>query len=98
MKKITPATIVVAAPDQLSTTVDGQVIIAGLRKGNYYGLDSVGARVWQLVQTPVAAREVGRTIAEEYHVSPDRCEADLLELLEAMARQGLIEVAHAAAC
>jgi hypothetical protein len=96
--KITPATIVVAAGDQLSTSVDGQVIIAGLRKGNYYGLDSVGARVWQLVQTPIAAGEIGRLIAEEYHVAPGRCEADLLELLGAMARQGLIEVAHAAVC
>ena len=96
--KITPATIVVAAPDQLSTTVDGHVIIAGLRMGNYYGLDSVGARVWQLVQTPTAAGEIGRMIAEEYHVSAGRCEADLLELLEAMAGQGLIEVAHAAVC
>jgi Coenzyme PQQ synthesis protein D (PqqD) len=94
--KLTPATIVVAAQDQLSTSVDGHVIVAGLRKGNYYGLDSVGARVWQLVQTPIAVREVARLIAEEYHVSPGRCEADLLELLDAMAAQGLLEVAHAA--
>ena len=96
--KITAGTIVVAAPDQLSTTVDGQVIIAGLRKGNYYGLDSVGARVWQLVQTPIAARELAHLIGEEYHVSAGRCETDLLELLESMAGQGLIEVAHAPAC
>ena len=96
--KITPATIVVAARDQLSTSVDGHVIIAGLGKGNYYGLDSVGARVWQLVQTPIAAHELGRMIREEYHVSAGRAEADLLELLDEMAGQGLIEVAHAAVC
>lgn len=96
--KITPATIVVASRDQLSASVNGHVIIAGLRKGNYYGLDSVGARVWQLVQTPIAACELGRLIAEEYHVSGERAEADLLELLEAMAGQGLIEVARAAVC
>ncbi len=96
--KITPATIVVASRDQLSANVGGHVIIAGLRKGNYYGLDSVGARVWQLVQTPISARELGRLIAEEYHVSDERCEADLLELLDSMAGQGLIEVARAAVC
>ncbi|HEY0160900.1 MAG TPA: PqqD family peptide modification chaperone [Thermoanaerobaculia bacterium] len=96
--KITPATIVVAAPDQLSTNVNGQVIIAGLRKGNYYALDSVGARVWELVQAPIATRELGRLIAEEYQVSEERCEADLLELLDSMARQGLLEVARAAVC
>lgn len=93
--KITPATIVVASKDQMSANVDGTVVIAGLRKGNYYGLSSVGARVWQLVQVPVAVSEIGAVIGEEYHVSPERCEADLLELLESMAAQGLIEVAHA---
>lgn len=94
--KITPATIVVASKEQLSTSIDGEVVIAGLRKGNYYGLSSVGARVWQLVQTPIAVSDIGAIIAEEYHVSAERCEADLLELLESMAGQGLIEVAHAA--
>lgn len=93
--KITPATIVVASKEQMSADVDGTVVIAGLRKGNYYGLSSVGARVWQLVQTPIAVTDIGATIGEEYHVTPERCEADLLELLESMAAQGLIEVAHA---
>lgn len=93
--KITPATIVVASKDQLSTSIDGEVVIAGLRKGNYYGLQSVGARVWQLVQTPIAVSDIGTIIGEEYHVSPERCEADLLEVLESMRAQGLIEVAHA---
>ena len=96
--KITAATIVVASRDQLSTNVDGEVVIAGLRKGNYYGLNEVGARVWELVQSPVAAEELRRVIAAEYHVDEHRCEADLLELLESMRRQGLLEVAHATVC
>jgi hypothetical protein len=94
--KITPATIVVASSEQLSTNVGGEVVIAGLRKGNYYGLSSVGSRVWQLVQTPIAVSDLGVQIGDEYHVTPERCEADLLELLESMRTQGLIEVAHAA--
>jgi hypothetical protein len=92
--KITPATVVVASKEQLSVPAAGQVVIAGLRKGNYYALDAVGARVWELVQTPVAVTELRQRIAEEYDVSAERCEADLLELLEAMAEQGLIEVVH----
>lgn len=93
--KITPATIVVASNEQMSATVGGEVIIAGLREGNYYGLSAVGARVWELVQHPIAVSDVGAILGEEYHVSAERCEADLLELLQSMAAQGLIEVAHA---
>jgi hypothetical protein len=90
--KITPASVVVAAKDQLSTPTGDEVVVAGLREGNYYALDAVGARVWQLVQTPVSVTELRQRIAEEYDVSVKRCEADLLVLLEAMAEQGLLEV------
>ena len=90
--KITPATVVVASREQLSTPGGDEVVIAGLRDGNYYALDSVGARVWELVQTPVAVTELRQRIAEEYDVSAERCEADLLALLESMAERGLLEV------
>lgn len=90
--KITSASVVVASKEQLSTPHGDEVVIAGLREGNYYALDSVGARVWELVQTPVAVTELRQRIAEEYDVSPERCEADLLELLASMAEQGLLEV------
>ena len=89
---ITRTAVVVAAREQMSGAIDGEVVIAGLRKGNYYGLNAAGARVWELVQSPVAVAELGRIIAAEYDVSAGQCEADLLELLESMRREGLIEV------
>ena len=92
--KVTPASVVVASKEQLSTPGGDEVVIAGLRKGNYYALDAVGARVWQLVQAPVSVAELRHRIAEEYDVSVERCEADLLALLDALAEQGLLEVLH----
>jgi len=92
--KIASASVVVASKEQLSTPAGDEVFIAGLREGNYYALDSVGARVWELVQTPVAVTELTQRITEEYDVSAERCEADLLKLLDAMAEQGLLEVLH----
>lgn len=93
--KITPQSVVVASRDQLSSNLDGDTVIVGLRRGNYYGLSSVGVRVWQLIQTPTAVADLGRMIAAEYDVSPKRCEADVLELLECMVEEGLIEVESA---
>lgn len=90
--RITIESVVVASKDQLSSSIGRDTVIAGLRKGNYYGLSSVGARVWQLLQEPALARDLRRTIADEYDIATDRCEADLLALLECMAREGLIDV------
>jgi translation initiation factor 2 beta subunit (eIF-2beta)/eIF-5 len=58
----------------------------------YYGLDDVGARVWQLIQEPTVVKEIQATILEEYGVEPERGERDVLALLQDLANEGLIEV------
>lgn len=93
--KITPDTVVVVSRAQLSTRTPGGVVIAGLRAGNYFKLHSVGARVWELLQEPAAVGELQRIVTREYEVSEERARSDLYALLEQMAEQELIEVAHA---
>jgi len=83
---------VMAAQEQVSRELDGEVVILSLRTGMYYGLDSVGARIWQLIQEPRTVNEVCDAILEEYEVEPDQCEHDLLALLQELAAEGLIEV------
>ena len=90
---ITRQSIVVAARDQLTANVTGsETVIAGFRRGNYYALDAVGARVWELVQQPIAADELQRAIVDEYDVTLEQCQSDLFALLEQMEKEGLIEV------
>ena len=85
-------TIVVAAEDQVSSDLGEEVAILDLKVGTYYGLDEVGARVWELIQEPRAVGDVRDVLLEEYDVAPERCERDLFALLERLAEQGLIEV------
>ena len=83
---------VVAAGDQVSSDLGGEVAILNLRAGMYYGLDEVGARVWQLLQEPAVVGDIQSTIAQEYEVEPTRAREDVLALLNQMADEGLIEV------
>ena len=84
--------IVVASKDQLASDIGGETVILGLSAGRYYGVDAVGARIWQLIQKPTAVADVKQTIVSEYEVDPELCEADLLQLLERMVDAGLVEV------
>ncbi len=70
----------------------GETAILNLQTGTYYGLDEVGSRIWSLIQEPVSASEIRDAILREYDVEPDRCERDLLNLLNEMAIEGLVEV------
>ena len=83
---------VVAAKDQVSSDLGGEVAILDLKAGVYYGLDTVGARIWSLIQEPRTVNEIRDRLLEEYEVEPERCERDLLVLLQRLADERLIEV------
>lgn len=84
--------MVVAAEGQVSSEIGGEVAILNLKAGTYYGLDNVGARVWELIQKPRKISAVRDVLLEEYDVEPDRLGRDLLALLQRLAAEGLIEV------
>jgi hypothetical protein len=83
---------VVVSGNQVSSEIGEEVAILDLKAGMYYGLDSVGARVWELIQRPKSIREIWNVLLEEYEVDPERCERDLLALLQRLVDEGLVEV------
>jgi hypothetical protein len=93
---ISSESVVVAVKDQVSCDLAGEAAILNITTGVYYGLDPVGARIWNLVQEARSVSEVHHTIVAEYDVDPARCASDLLALLEKLRAEGLIEVQEVA--
>jgi hypothetical protein len=89
---ISDRSIVVAAKDQVSCDLAGEAAILNIKSGVYYGLDPVGARIWNLMQEPREVLEIQNTITGEYDVEPEQCSRDLIALLEKLLAEGLIEV------
>ncbi len=90
-------TILTASPEQVSCDLMGEAVMLNLDSGIYFGLDPVGARVWELIQQPRAVGEVCDTIMDEYEVDRARCEKDVVNLLSEMAEHGLVSVGDAPA-
>jgi hypothetical protein len=90
--RVSGRSTVVAAKDQVSCDLAGEAAILNLEAGVYYGLDAVGARVWHLLQEPRTVQDIRETLLMEYEVERDRCEPDLLALLQELVAAGLIEV------
>ena len=90
-------TIVVAASEQVSCPLGEESAILNLKNSVYYGMNPVGARVWDLLQQPKSVTELRNALLEEFEVDEVRCEGDLLALLETMRSEGLIEIRGAAA-
>jgi hypothetical protein len=88
---ISTSSVVVAAKDQVSSDLGEEVAILSLKNGVYYGLDAVGARIWDLIREPRAVSEILDVLLDEYEVEPERCERDLLALLEELVAEKLVE-------
>ena len=89
---ITKHSVITAASDQVSSDLDGEAVILHLEEGVYYGLNEVGARIWQLIQAPKSLEEVYSALLEEYEVKPERCRQDLLAVLQDLDEHDLLEV------
>lgn len=88
--------MVVASKEQVSCALGDEAAILNMKNSVYYGLDPVGARIWSLLREPHKVCDVCDAIVEEYEVERERCERDVLDLLEKMRSEGLIELADRA--
>jgi len=94
MSDLTLDASVVATPDQVSSELADEAIILDLESGTYFGLDATGARIWQLIQEETTVEAVRDQLLQEYEVSAERCERDLLDLLQELREHGLIQVSR----
>ena len=70
----------------------GEAVLLDVTSGVYFGLDPIGARIWQLLGAHELLSEIARRVQEEYDVSEDQCASDLLTLLAELDAHGLVSV------
>src|SRR5512136_1165031 len=92
MAIISERSTIIVTKDQVSADLSGEAAILNLKTSSYFGLNTVGASIWKLVQEPKTVSQIRDAIIQEYDVEPDRCEHDILELLQELSRHGLIEI------
>ena len=84
--------IISVSSDVLEQELAGETVLLDLASESYFGLDAVGTRVWQLLQSGADHSELIDTLLEEYEVERDTLEKDITDLLQRLAEAGLITV------
>ena len=62
--------------DWLAAKVGDELVMMSAEKGNYIGLSEVGARIWELIETPKDIDAVCTELQSEYAVTPEACRAE----------------------
>lgn len=76
--------------DVMARQVGDETVILHLGSGNYYGLDPVGARIWQLLTEGRTTAAIREQLLAEYEVAPAQLDADLQRLLGDLLAAGLL--------
>src|SRR6056297_2662033 len=89
--EISEGTILQRDPEQEFTYIDGEVVMLSLKNGEYYGLDEVATRIWELLEEPLSFSDLINKLTEEYEVSREECEKDTREYLETLRKKKLLK-------
>ena len=76
--------------DWLSAKVGNELVMMSAEKGNYIGLSEVGARIWDIIETPSEMDAVCARLQEEYEVAPETCRVEVENFLSELVKHGAI--------
>lgn len=85
-------TVVSHRKDIDTTDLNGDIVMMDLEKGKYFSLNGVGSRIWTLVEEPVQVGKVVDSLLEEYDISRDECEKNVLEFLDKLESEQIIVI------
>ncbi|AWI06377.1 lasso peptide biosynthesis PqqD family chaperone [Clostridium drakei] len=75
-----------------STYMDDEIVMMDISKGKYYGFNSVGSRVWEIIERPISIKEVVSILIKEFDVDAKTCEDTVLTFLNGLYNESLITI------
>jgi hypothetical protein len=84
---------VVRVPEIIFQDLDGDTVMMNLERGEYYSISQIGSRIWQLIEIQQKVSAVCNALMNEYNVTPEQCEQDVLVFLNQMAEKGIVRIA-----
>ncbi|MEP5567624.1 MAG: PqqD family protein [Halioglobus sp.] len=84
--------VVTLSPDVISQEVSGETVLLDLNSENYFGLDEVGTRIWQLIESSGNLQEIYDTMLNEYEVDADQLLEDMEQLVVDIEKAGLVSL------
>jgi hypothetical protein len=68
----------------------GTIVLLDVDSGQYYALDEVGGRVWNLCDGSRTVSELVAVLSEEFEAPAETIQRDLVELLTDLANENLV--------
>jgi hypothetical protein len=84
---------VIAGENVMIREVDDEAVILDLNTEQYFGLDDVGTRMWQVLTEAPSIQSAFDTLLDEYEVDSDTLKHDLDTFIGELVNRALITLA-----
>lgn len=74
------------------TDLDGEKVMMNLDKGEYFMMNEVGSRIWEIISEPINVKEIINTLRNEYEVDEEICKDTVIEFLGRLDNADLISI------
>lgn len=74
----------------LSQTLAGEAVLLDLNTEQYFGLNALGTRIWELIGELGDTRPIFETLVAEYDAPAEVIADDLRDLLSRLVQDGLV--------
>ena len=71
-----------------------ELVMMSIEAGRYYGVNAVGARIWELLETPQTIQQLCTQICAEFDVDAQTCQTAILDFARDLIENGVV---HASA-
>lgn len=83
---------VVRTEHTMAAPIADEIVIMSLNTNNYITLNSIGKRIWELVETPTGVEGLCTQLKAEFKGPPDEIERDVLEFLTQLHSEGVLTI------
>ncbi|MBR2813854.1 MAG: PqqD family protein [Reyranella sp.] len=89
------STVVKKSAAQVSCVLNEEVAVLNVERALYFGLQGVGAFVWDRLEEPSTVAALCEAVLEEFDVPPEVCRRDVMAFLDSLSEAGLVDFVSA---
>jgi len=79
--------------DNLASKIHDEIVMVNITQGNYFGLNSVGSDIWELLNEPRTVDELCEVLVEDYDIDLKSCKDQVSDFIKELEKQKLIQKA-----
>ena len=89
---INNSSIITKTSDIITSKMDDELLMMSMKNNAYYGLNSVGRDIWELLESTQTLDSLCEALMKKYSVSLELCHDNVTALINRLEEKGLVQI------